>query len=216
MQSPLVQTSMRVQLSSRVDAGFTLGSDEVPYSYRSLKQVHGAAGRNVDQYFVDRSEEGDWLMTDDAQIALGIRVADCTAVLAEGLFEGRPMVLAAHAGWRGTAAGIVNRVSEIMKNWSDLRIWLSPSIAQCRFEVGGEVLEALGQDSKPFARKGERPEKYYLNLKAFQEMQIRNLLPQAKISGSSLCTFEQPEFFSYRRLGSLAAGRHTAWIKITG
>jgi YfiH family protein len=214
MQKAFAQTSMRVQLSSRVDAGFTLGSDEVPYSYRSLRQVHGAAGKNVDQSFVDRSDEGDWLMTGDAQIALGIRVADCTAVLAEGLSDGRPMILAAHAGWRGTAAGILNRVGGIMKNWSDLRIWLSPSIAQCRFEVGAEVLEALGQDSRPFARAGERTEKYYLNLKAFQEMLLRKLLPRAKISGSALCTFEQPEFFSYRRLGSLASGRHTAWIKI--
>jgi YfiH family protein len=214
MQAQCTQNSMQVQLSHRVDAGFTVGSDGVPYVYRSLKQVHGIEGKNVDESFVDRSEEGDWLMTGDAKIALGIRVADCTAVLAEGLSERRPMILAAHAGWRGTAAGILNRVGEIMKSWSDLRIWLSPSISQCRFEVGGEVLEALGQDSRSFARAGEGSQKFYLNLKAFQEAQIKKILPHAKLSSSSLCTFEQQEFFSYRRLGSLAAGRHTAWIKI--
>ncbi len=208
------EQSMLVRLSSRVEAGFTVGQAAVPFDSRSLKQVHGAEGGFVDHSFVDRSTEGDWLMTSDNRIALGIRVADCTAVLAEGCKDGHPFVLAAHAGWRGTAAGILYRVSEVMKSWTDLRLWLSPSISQCRFEVGAEVIDALGSDARVFARDGNRPGKYYLNLKSFQETQIKRLLPHAEISGSSLCTFEQPEFFSYRRLGSLATGRHTAWIKI--
>jgi len=210
----MVSSMLQVPLSRSVDAGFTIGESPCPYDYRSLKQTHGILGFDVDLQFQDRSQEGDWLLTRDSRVALGIRVADCTAILAHGLTRGEPVILAAHAGWRGTAAGILEVISQKMALWGDLELWLSPSISQSCFQVGSEVIEALGEDAAPFAVSGKSPQKFYLNLKGLQELRLRKLLPQAQIKSSSLCTYLQQEFFSYRRAGSLSQGRHLAWIKI--
>ena len=205
---------LQVRLSSSVEAGFTIGESLCPYDYRSLKQTHGIRGFDVDLQFQDRSQEGDWLMTADSRVALGIRVADCTAILAHGLNRGQSMVLAAHAGWRGTAAGILGVISQKLAAWESLELWLSPSISQTCFEVGPEVIEALGEDAVPFAVAGKSSQKFYLNLKGLQESRLQKVLPRARIRSSSLCTYLQPDFYSYRRAGSLSQGRHLAWIKI--
>jgi polyphenol oxidase len=86
---------------------------------------------------------GDALATRHEDLVLAVGTADCLAVL---LWDStRPAVAAAHAGWRGTVAGVVpHAVSALAALGSDparLRAALGPRIGPCCFEVGPEVAE---------------------------------------------------------------------------
>lgn len=189
-----------------------------------LKQVHSADGvlihRNQNPSELAR-KEGDWIVSFNPQVSLGIKVADCTAILGEGRAENGDFILAIHAGWRGTASGVIENCLQSLAKVSgkpgNLRFWLSPSICQKCFEVGGEVLEALGADSKNFAHKkssASDKEKYLLDLKGFQFKKLKSL-GASEVFSNPLCTFCQPDFISYRRAkGSLKTSeRH--WATIT-
>ena len=71
-----------------------------------------------------------------------VRTADCLPVLLCST-DGAE-IAAAHAGWRGLAAGVIERLS---RKWrmdpADLLVWLGPAISQPAFEVGDEVKEAF-------------------------------------------------------------------------
>src|SRR5690606_2483279 len=98
------------------------------------------------------SFDGDWIATTERELPIAIAVADCTAILLHGVMSsGQAFVSAVHAGWRGTAAGIIqNVVREIEPQ--ELKAWLSPSICQNHFEVGDDVKKALDPASHSFFR----------------------------------------------------------------
>lgn len=174
---------------------------------RTTTQVHGAEGAIVTSDF--NIPEGDWLATYEKNLALGVFVADCTAILITGLSAKGRFVAALHAGWRGTAKGIIQRALEkINPDPSSCVAWLSPSISQNHFEVGQEVVEALSAESKYL--KPSKPGYYFYDLKAYQKDELKRL--GLSFIDYPLCTYEQPEFFSYReKQGSLDA-RHLAWV----
>jgi YfiH family protein len=71
-----------------------------------------------------------------------VRTADCLPVLFCST-DGR-LVAAAHAGWRGLAAGVLeNTVRAMAVAPTSLMAWLGPAISQPNFEVGDEVREAF-------------------------------------------------------------------------
>lgn len=91
--------------------------------------------------------EGDGLMTGVPGILLGIQTADCVPVLVVDVK--RRIVATIHAGWRGTAAGIVERGVEAMRleygcKSDDLVAAVGPSIGACCYTVGKEVREEFG------------------------------------------------------------------------
>lgn len=176
----------------------------------SLRQVHGCEGREIESQ-CEILNEGDWLWTRKPQQKIGVMVADCTAILIFGQTQSyENLVAAIHAGWRGTAKEIIPTAMETLK-LSRFKAWMSPSICQDHFEVGEEVLDALGRRAYAFARKGSQ-NKYFLDLKAFQMEQLKKW--PGEIFASSLCTFCQPEFNSYRRTKGAVDARHLAWICI--
>ncbi|HZY64170.1 MAG TPA: peptidoglycan editing factor PgeF [Edaphobacter sp.] len=86
--------------------------------------------------------EGDGLMTDVPGIMLGVQTADCVPVLIADV--NRRVVAAFHAGWRGTAAGIVEQgVARMRSDYGscseDLIAAVGPSIGACCYPVGDEV-----------------------------------------------------------------------------
>src|SRR6185369_4792699 len=90
--------------------------------------------------------EADALITDDPGVALGVFVADCIPALIVDPRTGA--VAAAHAGWRGTIAGVLPAavralVHELGARPDDLRVVLGPAIGSCCFEVGAEVVAAF-------------------------------------------------------------------------
>ena len=168
---------------------------------------------------------GDAVVTDARGVALMVLAADCLPIL---LFDPvRQVIAAVHAGWRGTAGGIATAAVVAMR-WhfgsspGSLRAALGPAIGRCCYEVGPEVLAAVGAvtpgspdtlwDALP-AGKGK------LDLAAANTAQLTAAgLARERIGTLGLCTAcHTGRFYSHRRDGeptgragaviALAAGR---------
>ena len=171
-----------------------------------LSQVHGTsavqAGRGGNP-----SADAQWSRS--AGEACAILTADCLPVLfcsASG-----DVVAAAHAGWRGLLAGVLETTVEAMNTGSDeLLVWLGPAIGPTAFEVGPEVHEkflaaapssAMTDIAACFVRNSGRPQHYFCDLYALARIRL-NALGVRRIFGGGFCTFSDSEhFYSYRRDG---------------
>jgi hypothetical protein len=147
---------------------------------------------------------GDALATRHEDLVLAVGTADCLAVL---LWDAtRPAVAAAHAGWRGTVAGVVpHAVSALAALGSDpahLRAALGPRIGPCCFEVGPEVAERFAPED--VRRVGER--RTVDLAQAVTRQLVRAGLSPASVRDVALdleggaCTACDPaRYYSYRR-----------------
>lgn len=158
--------------------------------------------------------ERDGLVTDEPGVVLTIFTADCTPILFYDPV--RRAVGAAHAGWRGTAAGIAARTVERMARAfgchpEDIRAAIGPCISRCCFETDGDVPEAmvkaLGREAEA-AITGSGP-KYHVDLKALNQIWLRRAGVR-EIDVCPDCTACQPNRFWSHRIthgdrGSLAA-----------
>jgi len=169
-----------------------------------LKQTHSSTGHLVSRSDLENSEnhlrEGDWLVTNEPKTPLGIQVADCTAILVEGSSAKGSFVAAIHAGWRGTAIGVMETCLESLQNSVAKNVWLSPSICQNHFEVGSEVIDALESSAGAWTKPSSVSGKVLFDLKGYQSSRLKKMLGnRAQIHTNPLCTFCQPELISYRR-----------------
>ncbi|HZV93918.1 MAG TPA: peptidoglycan editing factor PgeF [Caldimonas sp.] len=164
--------------------------------------------------------EADASVTTSPAVACTVLVADCLPVLFAAP-RGRA-VGAAHAGWRGLAAGVVEATVEAVCEAGrcragELRAWLGACIGPRRFEVGADVLDAFAagpQAAAGTAFTALRPGKWLADLAAL----ARNRLAAAgvvDVSGDYLCTVEDASrFFSFRR--DRVTGRMAAAVWIAG
>lgn len=109
----------------------------------SLKQTHSDVVRIADGA-LGCIGEGDALATDRPGLLLGVKTADCLPILLAD--RERRVVAAVHAGWRGTARGIVRRTVETLRRSfscqpEDLVVAIGPGIGVCCYEVGPEVAD---------------------------------------------------------------------------
>lgn len=189
-----------------------------PGALYELSQVHGAGVRVVSADDVPaqvRRGEGDALVAPRGGIAVGVRVADCAALLIADVQSGA--VLAVHAGWRGTVAGVLEAGVRALLDQggaaSALRVALFPHIRRCCFEVGDEVavqLRACSPDPDVVDRSRAKP---HVDLTAIlrAKLALLGVAPDA-IDDIAGCTRCEPErFFSFRRDGQ-RSGRHLAAI----
>lgn len=201
------QSLLKVNISPRVKAGFAW----TEAACANLKQIHSALGVRLVHEHLSESLEGDWLWTTRPNATLGIKVADCTAVLIYGVRKSQEEFVAAlHAGWRGTANRIFQNFFDEVEP-QEFTAWLSPRICQSHFEVGPEVLEELGLSAARFSKSG-LGDRSYLDLGALQKLQLEEL--GARVISHPLCTYHQNEMFSFRRSGKLETGRHWAFIEL--
>ena len=185
---------------------------ELPAEPAWLEQVHGH--RVVD---LDRQTSLDSLGPADASVTracgriCAIQVADCIPVLfatADGSGVG-----AAHAGWRGLAAGVLEATVRAM-NAPPARLlaWLGPAIGPAHFEVGEEVRAAFiaADEGAAAAFIANARGRWQADLAALARRRL-TALGVASIHGGSWCTYGDPgRFFSYRRDGR--CGRMAALI----
>ncbi len=184
------------------------------------KQIHSDIVERVDRSHCGRgllrevTEGCDGLVTNETSVVLTVFSADCTPIL---FFDPVAKAIgAAHAGWRGTAAGIAARVVEKMSaefgsNPKNIRVAIGPCISKCCFETHNDVpdamIEALGDDAKAYiSPKGE---KYLVDLKGLNALWLRKAGVE-QIHIAKECTACAPDrFWSHRRVGdkrgSLAA-----------
>jgi len=176
-----------------------------------LKQVHGA--RVVEAPW-DGTPEADASIAAGAGWLLGIQTADCLPVLL--VDSERRLVAAAHAGWRGTAAGVAARAVEALvargSRPQDLLAALGPGIGPCCYEVGDELRESFGISGSDFFRPGPngRP---HLDVRAANVRQLLDAgLRHGAIHHVADCTRCRADLYhSYRRDGK-AAGRMISFV----
>jgi hypothetical protein len=112
--------------------------------------------------------------------------------------EAGTTVAAAHAGWRGLAAGVLEATVDAMAlPPRKVLAWLGPAIGPKVYEVGEDVRAAFSGNDAAF--KPTRPGHWLLDLYAVarQKLQSKGL---SRITGGGFCTYSEPRrFFSYRR-----------------
>lgn len=188
-----------------------------------LQQVHDLQVQALDSRSVDGAQ-ADACTTADCDVACTIMVADCLPVLfatADGSRVG-----AAHAGWRGLAAGVLERTVDELLAPDDLVpptgpvgivAWLGPCIGPTAFEVGDEVraaFMAVMPGSATCFRAADLPGKWLADLPALarQRLAARGITQVYGNDGTDAwCTVRNPSrFFSHRRDG--VSGRFAACI----
>ena len=175
-----------------------------------LQQVHGTQVFDVD---TDTAAAliADAAVTRSADRVLAIQVADCMPVLFAS--DDGAVIAAAHAGWRGLAAGVLEAATAAMNvEPGTLHVWLGPAISAEHFEVGDDVrAEFMAHDecaALAFQRNARGRWQCDLTLLARQRLAAMGI---SQISVANLCTYEQDDqCFSYRRDGR--TGRMAALI----
>jgi hypothetical protein len=171
-----------------------------------LKQVHGA---RVVRAPWDGTPEADAALSRDAGFLVGIETADCLPLFV--VDARRRVLVAAHAGWRGTAAGIAARSVEALvaegSRPEDLAAALGPCIGPCCYEVGEDVRAAFGDAADGLFRPGPAGRSHF-DLRAANARQLASagVRPEATAHLDE-CTRCRPDLYhSYRRDGR-GAGR---------
>jgi polyphenol oxidase len=192
-----------------------------------LKQIHGADVMNANDVLAKAQAgapivEADASVTNTSGTICVVMIADCMPVLlcdAQGRAVG-----AAHAGWRGLAAGVVEKTAQRVAELAgapaaSLNAYLGPCIGPDAFEVGADVRDAFMNDvdgtqreatAKAFVARPDIPGKYFANLPALARLRLERL-GITQISGGDACTVtERERFYSYRR--DRVTGRMAAMI----
>ncbi len=160
--------------------------------------------------------ECDGLVTNTPGVALTVFTADCTPILLHDPVTGA--VGAVHAGWRGTALGIVKKAVDTMVSAfgccpSDICAAIGPNIGVCCFETDGDVPEAmvsaLGKEVKPFIQA--RGDKFHVDLKQINALWLRRS-GITNIEISEHCTACAPHLFWSHRLTKGVRGSQGAII----
>ena len=189
------------------------------------KQVHEDNIRHVTAddcgkgLFRDRDYTSvDAMVTDTPGIPLVVFSADCNVIL---LYDPvRRAVGAAHAGWRGTAAGIAGKTVRAMRDAygcdpADIRAAIGPAIGPCCFETDNDVPDALrevlGDEAAPFMTWNGR--KWHIDLKAVNALWLRKA-GVTRIDTCADCTFCRTGLYWSHRKTGLRRGEQAALIAL--
>lgn len=179
-----------------------------------VEQVHGVGVLELDGPGDTERQPADAVVARRPGAVCVIQVADCMPVLfaaADG-----SAVAAAHAGWRGLAAGVLEAtVARLGLAPGALAAWIGPAIGPRHFEVGAEVRAAfMSHDAAASAAFVPNARgRWQCDLGALARQRL-SALGVGSVSGGEWCTYADPErFFSYRRDGQ--CGRMAALIWLT-
>ncbi len=189
-----------------------------------LQQVHGA-----DPVWMERTEvqsenangqQGDAALCRRHHTVCAVMVADCLPVFL--CDTAATTVGVVHAGWRGLAAGVIERsIAAMQIDNNQLMAWLGPAIGPDYFEVGEEVRTAfLSHDSRAaraFTTKNHSTEhtetKWFANIFELARQRLASA-GVTRIYGGGICTYSDPaRFFSYRRDGETGRMAALIWME---
>lgn len=178
-----------------------------------LQQIHGTC---VAEAAAASLQEADACIAREAGKVCAVMIADCLPVLL--CDRDGTTVAAAHAGWRGLSAGVLeSTVAAMDRAPGDLLAYLGPAIGPQAFEVGGEVLDAFARidprATECFRAKppiADTPRKWLADLYGLARQRLAAAGVRAVYGGTG-CTFSEPRrFFSHRR--ERRTGRQAALI----
>lgn len=180
-----------------------------------LQQVHGCAVFDADTLDGDAAGEpqADAAVTTRPGCVLAVLHADCLPVLLAS-DDGRA-IGAAHAGWRGLAAGVLDATVAALRHPPErMHAWLGPCAGPTRYEVDAAVRDAFLAQAPEAAAAFEptRPGHWLCDLRALARQRLA-ACGLRSIHASRDCTIDQPDrYFSHRRdavTGRMATG---LWI----
>jgi len=175
-----------------------------PQNLVTLYQIHSATCVLVDEPWSGRNgPQADGMVTQRPGIALGVLAADCMPFLFAEPAAG--VIGAAHAGWRGALAGVLEATVETMTRLGAkperIRAGLGPCLRQPNFEVGLDLVEAFlakHPQSERFFAAGVSPEKRQFDLASFGRWRLESV-GVFGLDDTGVCTLAEPEkYFSYR------------------
>ena len=180
-----------------------------------LSQVHGV---NVVELLATTSDgiQADACFTLAKHVACTVMVADCLPVLFSD--DAGRVVAAAHAGWRGLAAGVIEHTVQALCTQGDValgqvQVWLGPCIGPDAFEVGEDVRLAFSRGTAAQSAQAQRcfkPHpvhfgKWLADLAGLARLRLQALGITSVAGNNSTpdwCTVTQhSKFFSFRRDG---------------
>jgi YfiH family protein len=166
------------------------------YRFSFLKQVHGHAVVSADPA---QTLPADAHFTSEPGLALVSQTADCTPIL----LAGERTVCAIHAGWRGMAQNIVDRVHHTLPEFQPRVAAIGPHILGPSFEIGRDValqLSAASPGGRNHARAHEDPQKAFYDLVELAREQLcHSFGRQLNIVECLYDTRTNPDLHSYRR-----------------
>jgi YfiH family protein len=163
-----------------------------PAWYRQEHGTHVVEGSHPATVAADAS------FTRAKGVVCAVMAADCMPVLLAA--DDGSVVGAAHAGWRGLCAGVIEALLDEMRLPGDCTIaWLGPAIGPRAYEVGEEVRAAyLAKGDPETAFVATRPGHWLLDLYAVARRRLA-ARGVTRVSGGTFCTFSDARFYSYRR-----------------
>ncbi|MNZ92617.1 Laccase domain protein YfiH [compost metagenome] len=176
-----------------------------------LQQVHGIVVAHADPAVV-ATADASWTATPG--IACTAMTADCLPVLFCDRAGTR--VAAAHAGWRGLAAGVLEAtLDSLAVEPAQVMVWLGPAIGPKAFEVGPEVRDVfiaqLPQAGEAFV-PSHNAGKFMADIYRLARLRLAACGVTA-VYGGGLCTVTDPRFFSYRRAPRTGRFASLIWLE---
>ncbi len=171
-------------------------------------QVHGTAVATADApWMAGAGPRADAIVSARPGLALGVITADCAPVLfCEGSVAG-----AAHAGWRGAAAGVleatVGAMERLGADRSRIVAVVGPCVGQASYEVGADLRDAVLptiEAAGSFFQPGARPGHWQFDLAGYCVARLRAAGVQVSALNLDTCA-DEARFFSHRRR-TLAGG----------
>ena len=190
----------------------------------SCYQIHSERVAQVNAPWPDdQRPEADAMVTDRPRVALGILTADCTPVLLADVEAG--VIGAAHAGWKGAFAGVLENVVAAMARLGARRerivAAVGPVIARKSYEVDEGFFTrftAADPEHERFFGEG-KPGHYQFDLEAFALSRLA-AAEVRRVEALGLDTYADPDrFYSFRRathLGEPGYGRQLSIIALAG
>lgn len=185
-------------------------------------QVHSADVVRVTQPWSHaEAPQADAMVTNQKGIALGILTADCAPVLFSDAKAG--VIGAAHAGWRGAVAGVVEATVEQMvrlgAHTQNIRAAVGPCIDQKSYEVGADVCEAVLKASDwayELFEPAARPDHFQFALPGYVAGRLARL-DLGHFEVIAMDTYaDEGQFFSYRRTTHQGGGDYGREVSLIG
>jgi YfiH family protein len=156
--------------------------------------------------------DGDGLFTDISGVLLTVRTADCNGIVLWD--DNMTLVMALHAGWKGTASAIISRGIDVFVSHgidpSRISIHFSPSARSCCYEIGADITHRFQSDLHRFLIT--RDERLYADLVGMNAYLAEKAgVVRENIIVEPRCTICDESLFSYRR--SKTAKRHMVYIR---
>ncbi len=179
-----------------------------PDKLLSLYQIHSSECVNVNEPWEMKDRpQADGMVTDVPGLVLSILTADCAPVLFLGWAGNKPVIGAAHAGWKGALAGVLERTVDKMiidygAESDTIRAMIGPSIQKKSYEVDENFFDAFMDENEEYERffLGEhKPGHYMFDLPGFCALRLYERgVQKVLIENADTCSNEA-DYFSYRR-----------------